>query len=248
VSSGLASFLSVSAVSVLSALGYFLLSQGSRHSRPLIFLLVSLAVGVLFGDVFFHILPELFSDPSQAFSAPWAILAGFLGFFVMEKFLRWRHCHLEAGQHYHPVVTMTLVGDAAHNFVDGLMIGAAWTLGSGVGLATSFAVFCHEVPDELGHYGVLVSGGLSPKRALFYNVLSALTAFLGLGAALLATSIVPHMAGLISAATAGGFVYIAGSDLVPELHHELEIGRSAMQLGAIVLGLLSMAAMKALLG
>jgi zinc and cadmium transporter len=242
--------ISVAVVSALSALGYFILGRqrNPEINRSLIFFMVSLAVGVLFGDVFFHLVPELFSDLPSRGLAPWFILLGFLTFFVLEKFLRWRHCHLPEASHYHPVVAMTLLGDAAHNFTDGLIIGAAYALNFKIGLTTSIAVFCHELPAELGRYGVLVKGGMSPGKALAFNGLSAVTSFFGLFVALAAIQISPSVSGAIGAATAGGFVYIAGSDLVPELHHELSLRRSAVQLGAIVLGLAVMAFLKTCFG
>jgi zinc and cadmium transporter len=146
------------------------------------------------------------------------------------------------------MVAMTLVGDSAHNLLDGLIIGAAWQMDLRVGLATTLAVFFHELPQELGHYGVLLKGGMSPKKALLFNAASALTSFLGLGLAVAAVRISPQLSGALSAATAGGFLYVAGSDLVPELHHELKAGRSVLQLAAIVLGLACMAGLKAYFG
>lgn len=239
---------SVALVSALGALGYLFLVLGIGRSGPLIFVLVSLAVGVLFGDVFFHLLPELFADSRVSGQAPWLILAGFLVFFVLEKFLRWRHCHIPEEGHYHPVVPMTLVGDSLHNLTDGLIIGAAYALNFKIGLTTSLAVICHEIPSELGHYGVLVAGGMRPRRALLYNLVTALTSLLGLGLAVLAVSLSPAVSAAITAATAGGFVYIAGSDLVPMLHHELDARRSMVQLLAIVAGIAFMAGLKAYFG
>lgn len=240
--------LSVGLVSAISAVGYFFLAIGVDRANKAIFLMVSLAVGVLFGDVFFHLVPELFGDPASASQAPWLILAGFLIFFVLEKFLRWRHCHFSGEGHYHPVVPMTLFGDALHNLTDGLIIGAAYALSFKIGLATSIAVICHEIPSELGHYGVLVAGGMSPKKALMYNFLSALASVVGLCLALFAVSLSPAFSKAIAAATAGGFVYIAGSDLVPMLHHELDARRSAVQFLAIGLGVAFMAGLKAYFG
>ena len=240
--------LSVGLVSVLSAVGYLFLVFGIGRSEKIIFIMVSLAVGVLFGDVFFHLLPELFSDPLARAQAPWLILAGFLIFFVLEKFLRWRHCHLPGEGHYHPVVPMTLFGDALHNLTDGLIIGAAYSLNFQIGVTTSVAVICHEIPSELGHYGVLVAGGMSPKKALWYNFLSALTSIVGLCIALFAVGVSPSISRAIAAATAGGFVYIAGSDLVPMLHHELDGKRSFVQLLAIVAGIAFMAGLKSYFG
>ncbi|MES2202668.1 MAG: ZIP family metal transporter [candidate division FCPU426 bacterium] len=237
------------AVSGVSAAAYFSLGLGEKRLRSAIFVLVSFAVGALFGDVFLHLVPELFKGEGRRWAALW-LLGGFLGFFVLEKFLRWRHCHVpenEAG-HSHPVVALTLIGDSAHNLVDGMLIGAAWQLGPAVGLATSLAVFFHELPAELGHFGILMHGGLSPRRALLYNFFTALMAFVGLALALSLPRLFEGSAQPISAVAAGGFVYVAGSDLVPELHHELEMKKSVLQFLAIVAGIAVMAGVALVFG
>lgn len=244
-----AALLSVAVISALSALGYVLLALRESAGPRIIYLLVSLAVGVLFGDVFFHLLPDLFAVSGPGPLAPYLVLGGLLLFFVLEKFLRWRHCHLPEGQgHYHPMVGMTLAGDALHNGMDGLAVGAAYCLGPGVGLATTLAIFCHELPAELGRYGVLVSGGVPPKKALYYNFLSTLTSFAGTGVALLVAHFYTGFAAGVAGVTAGGFLYVAGSDLVPDLHHETVPGRSVLQLAFIAVGILSMVAVKFWLG
>jgi zinc and cadmium transporter len=245
---GSAAFLSVSAVSAVSALGYLGLGFQEQRLRRLIFVLVSFAVGALFGDVFLHLVPELYgSGLAAGLTSAW-LLAGFLGFFALEKFLRWRHCHVPEQGHAHPVVTLTLMGDSAHNLVDGMLIGASWNLSPAIGLATSLAVFFHELPAELGHFGVLIHGGLTPRRALFYNFLTSLTSFIGLGLALALPTAFGGATHAISAAAAGGFLYVAGSDLVPELHHELDAGRSALQFLAILAGIGVMALLAATQG
>jgi zinc and cadmium transporter len=234
----LAAVLSVAIISALSAAGYVVLSFHRNAGPNIIYILVSLAVGVLFGDVFFHLLPELFSDPMVRGAAGYLTLGGLLLFFVLEKFLRWRHCHLSEGEgHYHPMVGMTLAGDAMHNFIDGLAIGSAYSLSLGLGLATSLAIFCHELPAELGRYGVLVAGGVPPRRALYFNFLSTITSFAGMLLALLAFQVHPAFASAVSGITAGGFLYVAGSDLVPDLHHETGARRSLVQFAAIAVGL-----------
>lgn len=241
----LPAFLSVLAVSAVSALGFLGLGFGESRLRGLIFILVSFAVGALFGDVFLHLVPELYGAAGvvggplarpAAMTSAW-LLTGFLGFFALEKFLRWRHCHVPEEGHTHPVVMLTLMGDSAHNMVDGMLIGASWALSPTVGFATSLAVFFHELPAELGHFGVLIHGGLTPRKALFYNFITSLTSFLGLGLALALPAFFGGATRAISAAAAGGFLYVAGSDLVPELHHELNAGRSALQFLAILAGI-----------
>lgn len=246
---GVWAFLSIAGISALSVLGYLLLSRRRKAEDRAIFVLVSLAVGVLFGDVFFHMLPELFAEPAVVRWTPTAVVAGFLVFFSLEKFLRWRHCHLPVGgHHHHPIVSMTLTGDALHNLLDGLAVGAAYSISLDLGLATTLAVFCHELPAELGRYAVLLANGMRPRQALLFNFLSTLTSFVGLATALTMAHLSGTFAGLVTGLTAGGFLYVAGSDLVPDLHHELDAGRSSVQLAAILAGLGLMAGLKSLLG
>lgn len=234
----------VGLVSLVSAVGYLalIMGLGERKVRGSMFVLVSFAVGALFGDVFLHLLPETLGSVQSERSAPWLLMGGLLGFFALEKFIRWRHCHLPQGaRHHHPVVGLTIIGDSVHNALDGLMIGAAFQVDFKAGVATTLAVVCHEVPQELGDFGIMIHGGLSPRRALGFNLLSALASFLGLGLSYTAGAVDPDLARAITAFSAGGFLYIAGSDLVPELHHEVRVRRSAIQFAAILAGIGSMA-------
>jgi zinc and cadmium transporter len=172
------------------------------------------------------------------------ILLGIMIFFLLEKFLRWRHCHLsEDEEHVHPVVTMNLVGDGVHNMIDGMVIGASYLVSIPLGLTTTLAIVLHEIPQEMGDFGVLIHGGLSVKKALAFNFLSALTAIIG---TILSLTIGPHVQGYTVALvpiTAGGFIYIAGSDLLPELQHDVKVGRSLLQFAMILVGIGIMAAL-----
>lgn len=233
---------SVSLVNIISLVGVFFLSlRGSRLQRILLFL-VSFAVGGLFGDAFIHLLPETFRRMGINLTASLYIIVGILIFFVLEKFVRWRHCHIPTSQdHPHPVVFMNLIGDGVHNFIDGLVIGASYCINIQLGIATTLAVVFHEIPQEIGDFGVLVHGGLSVKKALTYNFLSAITALLG---AIISMFIGPHVSQYATALlpiTAGGFIYIAGSDLIPELHG-CEPGISSFgQFAFMILGISIMA-------
>ena len=197
---------------------FFLTLKGTKLQRILLFL-VSFAVGALFGDAFIHLLPETFKRVGTNLTASLLIVSGILIFFILEKFVRWRHCHIPTSSgHPHPMVFMNLIGDGAHNFIDGLLIGASYSVSMQIGIATTLAVLFHEIPQEIGDFGVLVHGGLSVKKALTFNFLSALTALLG---ALISLIIGPRVAvysTFLLPVTAGGFIYIAGSDLIPELH------------------------------
>ena len=229
---------SVLAVSLVSLVGVTTLGLGISRLRRLLLILVSLSVGSLFGSAFFHLLPESYAlnDSPQAV-ALWT-LGGLLLFFVLEKFIHWRHCHVPASQdHPHPVVFMNFVGDALHNFIDGALIAAAYVVSIPTGVTTTAAVLAHEVPQEIGDFGTLVWGGLSVKKALLFNFISGLAALLG---AFLVLGLGPHVTDLqaqILPLTAGGFLYIAGSDLIPELRKSTGLRSSLLQLGAILAGL-----------
>jgi zinc and cadmium transporter len=236
--------LSVALVSAVSLAGIFTLFLKSGRLKKVLLYLVSFSVGALFGDVFIHLLPEIFEKPGGKFSASLFIILGILIFFILEKFLRWRHCHIPTSRdHPHPVVTLNLVGDGFHNLLDGIIIAGSYTVSLAIGLTTTLAVILHEIPQEMGDFGVLIHGGLSVRRALFFNFFSALLAVLG---ALLYILIGSHLQGLanyVLPITAGGFIYIAGSDLIPELHHQGEgrISSSLGQLFCILLGIAVMA-------
>jgi zinc and cadmium transporter len=231
------SIISVIIVSLISLIGVLTLLL-HKDIKKITFLLVSFAVGGLFGDAFIHLLPESFEEMGNSLAAPLWLLLGMMIFFVLEKFLRWRHCHLsENEKHIHPVVTMNLVGDAVHNLIDGMVIGATYMVSIPLGFTTTLAIILHEIPQEMGDFGVLVHGGLSVKKAIAFNFFSALTAILG---AVLSLAIGPHLQGYTVALvpiTAGGFIYIAGSDLIPELQHDVKLGRSLLQFALIVLGI-----------
>jgi len=232
---------SVLAVSLVSLVGVITLGLGIQRLRSLLLILVSLSVGSLFGSAFFHLLPEAYELNNSTQAVALWTLGGILLFFVLEKFIHWRHCHVPASHdHPHPVVFMNFVGDGLHNFIDGALIAAAYMVSIPTGITTTAAVLAHEVPQEIGDFGTLVWGGLSVKKALLLNFISGLAALVG---ALLVLGFGPHVTNLqaqILPLTAGGFLYIAGSDLIPELRKNNRIRASLMQLAAILTGLLIM--------
>jgi len=229
-------------ISLCSLLGVLTISLGADRLRSITLFLVSFAVGGLLGDAFIHLLPESFEQFGTSSATSIYVILGILLFFVLEKFLRWRHCHIPTSeQHIHPLATMNLVGDGIHNLIDGMLVGASYMVSFPIGLTTTLAVFLHEVPQELGDFGVLVHGGLTVKKALIFNLLSALIAVVGAVVSIVAGSQVEDFSLSLLPVTAGGFLYIAGSDLIPELHHEVKASTSLWQLILIVLGVAIMA-------
>jgi zinc and cadmium transporter len=199
--------------------------------------MVSLAVGGLFGDAFIHLLPDAFERIGNKLHASLFVLAGIFVFFVLEKFLLWRHQHvLESDHPIHPVGYINLLADGAHNFIDGVIIGASYVVSFHVGIATTLAVIFHEIPHELGNFFVLLYAGFAKKRALFFNFVSAVFAILGTVISLWVGSRVADFASMMLPLAAGGFIYIAGSDLVPELNKESTPGKSLVQMLAIGVG------------
>jgi zinc and cadmium transporter len=238
----LATFISVALVSLISLAGIAVVYMQGQRTKRILFVLISFAVGTLLGDVFFHIFPEIFSeatDEAAVFSASAFVLAGLLIFFALEHFLHWRHCHYSAESDHpvHPVGYTNLAADGLHNFIDGLIIGASFMVSMPVGIATTLAVLFHEIPQELGDFGVLVHAGFSKTKALLFNFLTALLAILGGAIALWIGTLSEEFSVSLAALAAGGFLYIAATDLLPELHKDVSTKKSLAQFAAVVAGL-----------
>jgi len=237
---------SVTAISAISLVGAIALAVNETRLRRILFSLVALAAGALFGDVFIHILPEIFTGATTTNAALW-ILTGILIFFSLEKFLHWRHSHevddCENPEHHrgiHPIGHLNLIADGLHNLLDGAIIGASFLTSPAVGLATTFAVILHEIPQEIGDFGILIHAGFSRGRALLFNLLSASLAIVGVTVALLIGAAAEKFTASFLALAAGGFLYIAGSDLVPELHKTTDPKKSLAQLAAVIIGIVLM--------
>jgi zinc and cadmium transporter len=228
--------LSVTAVSLLSLIGISLLALSHKAFHEIVFGLVALAVGALFGDAFLHLMPDAFSDPSRSTQSSIYIILGILLFFCMENFLHWRHQHSDEHQEIQPYGYLNILADMTHNFIDGLIIGASYLVSFKMGLATTLAVMLHEIPHEFSNFGILVKSGFSRWKALFLNFLTALTALLGGIIAWWVGGQTGSFSQVLIPLTAGGFIYIAGSDLVPQLHKDVKPLRALLQFLAILAG------------
>jgi zinc and cadmium transporter len=238
--------ISVLVISLISFVGAVALIRKRMLLNKGIFVLVSLAVGALLGDVFVHIIPEIYKNSNNTAMIPFLIIGGILIFFILEKFLHWHHHTLEhAEEHPHPVGKMVLFGDGVHNFIDGLIVAGSYMISIEVGIATTIAVILHEIPQEIGNFGVLIHAGYTTGKALWYNFLSALTAVAGAVIALIFGSVTEGFALWLLPITAGGFIYIALSDLIPELHKD-HTEQGAVQVIAIIVGVTSMVVLLAL--
>ncbi len=247
ISTWIYSLVSVLIVSLVSLIGVLFLFFKESLLRKILFFLVSLSAGVLLGNAFFHLIPEVFEEFGSTPLISLFILSGILLFFILEKFLHWRHCHLcypaPLKNHSHPApfAYTNLVGDALHNFIDGIIIAGSFLISPHLGITTTLAVIFHEVPQEIGDFGVLIQAGFNRTKALIFNFLSALTAFGGTVLILVLESQIEKLSLLVLSLTIGGFIYIACADLIPELHKEYLPKKSFGQLLFLVLGMSLMA-------
>ncbi len=235
--------ISVIIVSLVSLIGVFSFFFRKANFQEVLLILVSVSAGSLFGGAFLHLLPEAVEREGFGLKVSLLLLGGVLTFFVLEKFIHWRHCHVhaqEAAKHvsHHPrhLAPLNLFGDALHNFLDGLVIAGSYLVSIPTGIATTIAVILHEVPQEIADFGVLLYAGMSKTKALFYNFLSAAVAILGALLGLLLGTRSEWFQLLILPFAAGGFVYIAGSNLIPELHKECGLKDSLWHFVALLLG------------
>jgi zinc and cadmium transporter len=228
-------------VSFLSLSGILLLAVKAKSLKKLIFILVSFAVGALFGNTFFMLIPESFAEIANPRLIGLLIVTGLIIMFVLEKFIHWHHCHNVSHNHEAaPLGYISLITDSLHNFTDGVLIAAAWMASPEVGIATTLAVIVHEIPQEISDFGVLLHAGFSKKKALVLNFISACAAILGAVLTILLGNITGNLVLYILPFAAGGFIYLAGSDLIPELHRESSVKKNLIQLAAILTGLLLM--------
>ncbi len=234
------SLASVVLVSLISLIGFLFFKFKKNTLSKITHFLISFAVGSLFGDALIHLLPESYEYFGESLVTPIMVIVGILLFFVLEKFLRWHHCHDIECQNHHPVVITSLVGDAVHNFIDGLLIGATYLVSIPLGIATTLAIILHEIPHELADIGIYLHKGVTKFDALKLNFISASTAILGTIIALLLGQQVEEFSFYLLPFTAGGFLYIALSDLIPELHEETNPKSSLTQFIAIILGVILM--------
>ncbi len=237
-----ATFLAVAAVCLVSLLGLVTLALNKGVLRRILLPLVALAAGTMIGDAFLHLIPHAVEhDGAFTSGISTAILIGFVSLYLVEKVIHWQHSHdICEEDHVHPVAKINLVGDAFHNFLDGVLIAGAF-MGGGValGIGVTIAVALHEIPQEMGDFAILVHGGYSTTRALLFNLLSACFAFAGAGA-VLAFGTSEEIAVRLMAFTAGAFIYIGASDLLPEIRKETRLGASVLLMGAFACGILLM--------
>jgi len=233
--------LSVILVSFIAIIGILFVFMRKEKLDKLLLFFVSLSVGSLLGGAFLHLIPEIVEGTGFSLAVSFLVLGGIILFFVVENFIHWRHCHIPTSKaHPHSFGAMNLIGDGLHNFIDGLVIAAAYFASIPIGIATTLAVIIHEIPQEIGDFGVLLYAGYSKKKALLFNFLSALMALVGAIIGIIFSEKSTIFTYLVIPVAAGGFLYIAGSDLIPEIHRQQENKFSFRNLAGILLGILIM--------
>jgi zinc and cadmium transporter len=239
----------VSLVSLISLIGLFAISLKESTLDRILFILISFSAGSILGTAFLDLLPEAIHIFGETLLTPalYFITLGFLAFFFLERFIYWFHGHVHG---YDPVhhsdhrvfvkkfVYLNLVGDAIHNLIDGMIIAGSFLIGPSIGVATTVAVLFHELPQEIGDFGVLVYGGFSKYRALLFNFLSALSALLGVFLTLNFAQHFDDFVGTLLAIAAGGFIYLASSELIPEMQRETDLKKSIIQFSLFIVGLM----------
>ncbi len=235
-------------ISFIAFVGALCLFLKEKLLNKILLFLVSFSAGALLGGAFLHLLPEAISkvgaEENSLLKIFLYLLFGFCIFFILEQFIRWHHHHAMKHPKIMPFSYLILVSDAIHNFIDGLVIAASFVIALPVGVVTALAVALHEIPQEIGDYGILVYGGFKRVKALFLNFLSAITVILGgVAGFLLAEKIGKSIVFLLPFA-AGNFIYIASSDLIPEIKHKENFQRSILHFFVFLFGILLMLLIK----
>lgn len=229
-------------ISLGALVGIFTLALQTDKLAKILLFLVSLSAGALMGGAFIHLLPEAAEEieGSVLFTI---VLSSFIFFFFVEKLLHWRHCH-KGECKVHTFGQMNLLGDAVHNFIDGLIIAATFLTDIRLGLISGLAVALHEIPQEIGDFGVLLYAGFEKRKALIANFLVALTVvaggIIGYFLSFALESFIPYLLPF----AAGGFIYIAASDLMPEIRKEVGFKKSLLSFGVFLVGVAVMALAK----
>jgi zinc and cadmium transporter len=223
-------------VSLISLIGIFSLLLKEKLLEKLLHLLIGFSAGGLIGGAFLHLLPEALEQSGTTIVFSY-VIAGFIFFFILERYLHWRHCH-DGYCDVHVFTYLNLIGDAIHNFSDGLVMGASFIVSVHFGIITALVIIFHEIPQEIGDFGVLVYGGFSKLKALSYNFISALTCILGTIIGYYISAGTKSFFTILLPLTAGGFIYIASCDLIPELHKQPGLKQTTLSLLAFSCGVL----------
>ena len=229
---------SVIIVSLVSLAGVVMLSFKLDRLKKILIFIVSFSAGSLLGGAFLHLLPELFEESGYTLKTAFLLIGGIFIFFVLEKYIHWRHCHEPSSDsHPHHLGKMNLVGDGLHNFIDGLIIASAYLVSVPLGAAATLAIVLHAIPQEIADFGVLLHAGFSQAKAVWYNLLSASLAILGVIMGLMLGGRIEGFTLVVLPLAAAGFIYIAVADLFPEIHKETKMSKSLIQIVSFLIGI-----------
>lgn len=229
------SVVAVSFIAIIAAIPFLLKKE---IPQQILLVLMSLSVGTLLGSVFLHFLPEI-AEESYTTSVALFILIGFFVFLLLEKFIHWHHSHTAGecghGHGYH-LAPLNIIGDGVHNFLDGLVIAGSYAVSLPLGIAATISVIFHEIPQEIADFSILLYAGLTKTKALLFNFLSATAAIIGAITGIIFTEHIHGFSGVIIPFAIGNFLYIAASNLVPELHRHCKITDTILHSIAIAAG------------
>jgi len=235
-------------VSLIAFIGILVLFLKEELLNKILLILVAFSAGALIGGAFLHLIPEAIEkvgiDEAALSNLFLYLIFGFCTFFILENFIRWHHHHAVSHPEIMPFSYLILVSDGIHNFIDGLIIAASFVVSFPIGIATTLAVVLHEIPQEIGDFGVLIYGGFKKVKALFLNFLSAIFAIFGGFLGFLLSEKIGESIIFLLPFAAGTFIYIASSDLLPEIKHKESLKKSLVHFFVFLLGIILMLLMK----
>lgn len=226
-------------ISLISLLGVVTLAFKEKYLDRIVMLLVALSAGALIGGAFLHLIPEALEEFGTSGIFVYSIV-GFTVFFFVEKIFHWRHCH-KGKCPEHTFAHMNLFGDAIHNIIDGIVIAASFLVSIPLGITTTMAIALHEIPQGIGNYGVLLYAKFHKWRALMLNFLVSLTVIIGGAIGYFVSDAAGMSTMFLIPFTAGSFVYIAASDLIPEIRKEQGLMKSMLNIAVFILGVVIIA-------
>lgn len=241
-------FISTLLISFISFVGVLILFLKEKLLEKVLFVLVSFSAGAMLGGAFLHLIPEAIERvlPEQMLNIFLYVILGFGTFFILENFINWHHHHAKEHPKIMPFSYLILISDSIHNFIDGLIIAASFVISFPLGIVTSLAVALHEIPQEIGDFGILIYGGFEKAKALALNFLSAITVVLGGIVGFVLSEKMGEATILLLPFAAGSFIYIAASDLIPEVRHEKNLKKSVIYFFVFLLGIALMLLIKKL--
>jgi len=240
----LISLLSALIVATVSIIGIITFSFSDKLVQKILIVLISFSAGSLIGGAFFHLLPESIEENSNTLQVFGYALIGFCLFFLLERILRWHHCHkVDCDVHRH-LGFINLFGDGVHNLIDGLIIYSSFAVSPALGIPVTLSIILHEAPQEIGDFGVLLYAGYKKSKALLYNFIAASMVIVGVVIGFMLLDQIEGINSFLIPFAAGNFIYIAASDLIPEIHQEKSLAKSMISFAIFVLALLFMLGLK----